>query len=174
MIYLAYVVFLILNLNQPQPILNETIEESVNQFTKELANKYSSNFKVSVAILEFRTSSNKVSRLNQLIQKELHQSIAAYNNFKVIEQYSVNHILEEQGWSLENANSFKSYSAINEKLFKNTGTIADVFLYGIISLDEENVFITGCIVPGGVISNGSKKTFKIPVNNLPSDYLEKD
>ncbi len=175
MISLAYTFFLILSLTlQPVNKTNESIEDSVNQLTKELASKYSNNFKVNVAVLEFRTSSNEVSRLNQLIQRQIHQSLATYNNFKVIEQYSVNHILEEQGWSLENANSFKVYSTINENLFRNTGTIADVFLYGVISMDNETVSITGFIVPGGVASNGSKITVKIPVNNLPANYLEND
>ncbi len=174
MISLAYSLFLILSLIQSSPIYNRTIEDTVKEITNELANKYSNNFKVNVAILEFRTSSNKVSRLNQLIQREIHQSLATYNNFKVIEQYSVNHILEEHGWSLENATSFKVYSTINENLFKNTGTIADVFVYGVISMDNEYVSITGFIVPGGVASNGSKITVKISVDDLPANYLESD
>lgn len=174
MINLVYALFLTLYFSQPLPIYNETIEDTAKELTKELAKKYSNSFKVNVAILEFRTSSNKVSRLNQLIQKELHISLAGYNNFKVIEQYSVNHIIEEQGWSLDDANSFTAYSSINENLFKNTGTIADVFLYGVISVDSDYVSITGFIVPGGVVSNGSKVTVKIPINNLPANYLEID
>ena len=160
-----------LNTDSHNKILKEKIKlsQKIEKYVK-----YSNNFKVNVAVLEFRTSSNEVSRLNQLIQRQIHQSLATYNNFKVIEQYSVNHILEEQGWSLENANSFKVYSTINENLFRNTGTIADVFLYGVISMDNENVSITGFIVPGGVASNGSKITVKISVNNLPENYLEND
>lgn len=174
MISLAYSLFLILSLIQPLPIYNRTIEDTVKEIANELANKYSNNFKVNVAILEFRSSSNKISRLNQLMQKELNKAIVAYNNFRVIEQYSINHILEEQGWSLAYANSFKVYSSINENLFKNTGTIADVFVYGVVSMDSEYVSITGFIVPGGVASNGSKVTVKISVDNLPANYLESD
>lgn len=175
MISLVSAFFLILNLFfTPTPINNNPIEDSVNILTKELANKYENNHRVNVAVLEFRTSSNKISRLNQLIQREIHRSLASYSKFKVIEQYSVNHILEEEGWNLDNANSFKVYSSINETLFKSTGTIADVFLYGVITMDNENVVITGFILPGGVMSSGSKVTVKFPVNNLPANYLEKD
>lgn len=151
---------------------NEVIERAVNQLAQELMQKYSTKHKANIAILEFRTSSDNISRLNAIIQKEINQVLGTYNNFMIIEQYSVNHILEELAWSLSNASSFKTYSSINENLFKVTGTVADVFIYGVIEVGENDVFITGYIVPEGIATNSVKATVKLPIENISLNFLE--
>ena len=53
---------------------NEVIERAVNQLAQELMQKYSTKHKANIAILEFRTSSDNISRLNAIIQKEINTS----------------------------------------------------------------------------------------------------
>jgi hypothetical protein len=98
--------------------------------------------------------------------------LGKFNKFKVIEQYRVNHILEEQGWSLTNSTSFKVYSSLNESFFKTNGTIADAFIYGVIDFDGSYMVITGYLVPDGLSSNVSKATVKIPIESVPSNLRE--
>jgi hypothetical protein len=173
MYYLVLSLLLSINsISQPSLKSNEAIEKAVGQLTDELIANYSSNYKANIAILEFRTSANKISRLNQIIQKEINSSLGKLNKFKVIEQYRVNHILEEQGWSLTSSTSFKVYSSLNESFFKTNGTIADAFIYGVIDFDGSYMVITGYLVPDGLSSNVSKATVKIPIESVPSNLRE--
>lgn len=147
-------------------------ETAIVQLAKDLTSKHYCKHKELVAILEFRTVDDKASKINQLIQKELSLALADLPNFQLIEQYSVNHLVEELGWSLANATSFKFYSSLNESLYKSTGDIADIFIYGTVTLDGENVLITGYLVPDGVARKTIKSSIQITVGDIPENILD--
>ncbi|KAB2872457.1 MAG: hypothetical protein F9K37_00210 [Bacteroidales bacterium] len=147
------------------------LENAVAKLVSELTIKYSNKYKVHFAVLQFRTEDDKVSRFNHVIQNEIIAALRDISNIMVIEQYSGNHLLEEQGWSLANFPSFKVYSSLNESLFKSTGIIADVFVYGVVRVDGDNISITGYLLPDGIASNAIKSTVQVPIKDLPNNLL---
>lgn len=156
------------------PIITQSdfaLENAVAKLVGDLTVKYTNKHKVHFAVLQFRTEDDKVSRFNHVIQNEVIAALGNISNIKVIEQYSVNHLIEEQGWSLSNSSSFRVYSNLNESLFKSTGIIADVFVYGIIKVDGDNITITGYLLPDGIASNAIKSTVQIAIKDLPSNLI---
>ncbi len=147
------------------------LENAIVKLVGDLTIKYTNKYKVHFAVLQFRTEDDKVSRFNHVIQNEIISALGNISNIKVIEQYSVNHLIEEQGWSLANSSSFKVYSNLNESLFKSAGIIADVFVYGVVRVDSNSVTITGYLIPDGIASNSIKSTVQIPIKDLPNNLL---
>ncbi len=173
MYYLLISFFFLLNTPEvPGKCINPSVENAVSQLTVELTSNYTSNCKVHIAILDFRSTDDKVSRFNQLIQSEMNLSLAKSANFKVIEQFSINHLLDEMGWGLSQALSFRFYSNLNESIFNSTGSIADVFIYGVVSVDESNVTITGYLVPNGLAEKAIKAKVQIPIASIPDNMFE--
>ncbi|BDX36886.1 hypothetical protein CYCD_02410 [Tenuifilaceae bacterium CYCD] len=171
--YLLISFFFLLNTPEvPGKCTNPSVENAVSQLTVELTSNYTSNCKVHIAILDFRSTDDKVSRFNQLIQNEMNLSLAKSVNFKVIEQFSINHLLDEMGWGLSQALSFKFYSNLNESIFNSTGSIADVFIYGVVSVDESNVTINGYLVPNGLAEKAIKAKVQIPIASIPDNMFE--
>ena len=165
--------FLLLTITcNPVNIQSEfALESAVAKLVGELTIKYTNKYKVHLAVLQFRKEDDKVSRFNHVIQNEVISALGTLSNIMVIEQYSVNHLIEEQGWSLANSSSFTVYSSLNESLFKSTGIIADVFVYGVVRVDGDNVTITGYLLPDGIASNAIKSTVQIPIKDLPNNLL---
>ncbi|MGE0077234.1 MAG: hypothetical protein AB7S48_05160 [Bacteroidales bacterium] len=165
--------FFLLNLKVDMVDRNKNgVEVAINNLTTELISKYSSSCKANVAILQFRTSDDKISRCNQLIQNQVKECFSNAKNFKVIEQYSINHLVDESGWNLESASSYSVYSSLNESIFDSTGELADVFVYGTVIVEGEKVLVSAFLIPNGNSSNAIKATVHIPVSDVPKSMLD--
>lgn len=170
-----YLLTLFCFFNSTMPALQArkgAVEIAVNRLTDDLMAKYSSNSKVRVAILQFRTPDDNISRFNQLVQNEMNSVLAESVDFQTIEQFSVNHIVDEFGWNLQKASSSADYSLLNESLFKVAGVIADIFICGIIQTNEDEVIITAYLLPDGLVSEAKSSTVRIPISDIPSHLLD--
>ena len=120
----------------------EEIKSIVKSLAIELESNYENSKKVKVAILQFRTNQNSLTRFNHFIQDEL---ISIYSNskkFEVIEQSIVDQTTETVSWSLEKSQSYSTYTEISEMIFRNVGAIPDAFIYGHIDDNIDTITIT--------------------------------
>jgi hypothetical protein len=128
------------------------IKQSVRNIAKELEAKHPGSSKLKVAILEFRTSDNGLTRFNQFIQDELVAYYASSKRFEIIDPNAINRLVTSYGWDLEKSNSFQVYSELSELIFKNLGVVPGAFIYGQVNDNNENITITGYLVPNGIKS----------------------
>jgi len=120
----------------------EEIKSIVKSLAIELESKYDNSKKANVAILQFRTNQNSLTRFNHFIQNELITTYNKSNKFEVIEQNSVDQIAETVSWSLEKSQSYSTYNELSEMIFRNLRVIPDAFIYGHIDDNTDTITIT--------------------------------
>lgn len=149
------------------------VEENIQKLAAELEAKYPGYSKIKVAILQFRTSDNKLTRFNQFIQDELSLSYKNSKRFEVIDQYSVNRLTEAIGWDINKSNSYNIYNELSEQIFRNVGVVPDAFIYGQITDNYETIVLTGFLVPNGVKGSSVQSIIKFASSELTDQLLGK-
>lgn len=134
------------------------LKESINKIAQELESKYPGRGKVKVAILQFRTSDNRLLPFNQYVLDELNTIYRSSNRFEVIDQNAMNRIVDGFKWSLEMSNDFRQYSSLSEQIFKSIGQVPEIFIYGQINDRGDNISLTGYLVPNGLKSTNIYST----------------
>lgn len=146
------------------------VNEGIKQMAQELESQSPSRVKIKVAVLQFRTSDNRITRFNQYIQDGLFAAYKGSARFEIIDMNSINRIVEASNWDLEKSLSFKSYTELSELIFKETGIVPDAFIYGQINDNDEYITLSGYLVPNGIKStniqsvvrfNSSEQTDKL-------------
>ncbi len=148
----------------------DVVKENIKKIAQELESKYSGRGKIKVAVLEFRTSDNRITPFNHYIQDELSVFYQSSNRFEVIDQNAMNSVLKAFNWSLEMSNDFKQYSDLSEQIFRAIGIVPEVFIYGQISDRGDNISLTGYLVPNGLKSTNHYST-KVFASSATTDKL---
>lgn len=151
----------------------DALKQSISKIAQELESKYPGRGKVKVAILQFRTSDNRLLPFNQYIQDELNFLYRSSNRFEVIDQNAINRITEAYEWSLEMSNDFKNYSDLSEQIFRAIGMVPEVFIYGQINDRGDNISLTGYLVPSGLKSTNIYSTLLFPSSEVTDKLLGK-
>ena len=151
----------------------DALKQSISKIAQELESKYPGRGKVKVAILQFRTSDNRLLPFNQYIQDELNFLFRSSNRFEVIDQNAINRITEAYEWSLEMSNDFKNYSDLSEQIFRAIGMVPEVFIYGQINDRGDNISLTGYLVPSGLKSTNIYSTLLFPSSEVTDKLLGK-
>lgn len=151
----------------------DALKQSINKIAQELESKYPGRGKVKVAILQFRTSDNRLLPFNQYIQDELNFLYRSSNRFEVIDQNAMNRIAEAFKWSLEMSNDFMQYSNLSEQIFRTIGMVPEVFIYGQINDRGDNISLTGYLVPSGLKSTNIYSTQVFPSSEVTDKLLGK-
>jgi hypothetical protein len=140
---------------------NTEIKQSLAKMANELEEKHPGSNRIKVAILEFRTSENELTNFNQFIQDELNANYRSSKRFEVIDQNAINRLITSYGWDLSKANSFQIYSELSEQIFKSIGIVPNAFIYGQVNDNDQNITITGYLVPNGISSTNiySRQSF---------------
>lgn len=151
----------------------DALKQSINKIAQELESKYPGRGKVKVAILQFRTSDNRLLPFNQYIQDEINFLYRSSNRFEVIDQNAMNRITEAFKWSLEMSNDFMQYSNLSEQIFRTIGMVPEVFIYGQINDRGDNISLTGYLVPSGLKSTNIYSTQVFPSSEVTDKLLGK-
>lgn len=159
-------------LTPPSAVADE-VKENIQKMATEFEAKYPGRIKVKIAILQFRTKDNQLTRFNQYLQDEFFSMYKNSPRFEVIDQVSVNRLLESSNWNLENSSSFEKYTELSEQLFRNVGVIPDAFIYGVIEDNIETITISGYIVPNGIMSNSIGSVIKFNSSEVTDQLLGK-
>ena len=72
-----------------------------------MESKHSGANKIKVAILQFRTKDNKLTKFNDFIQDELSLAYKNSTRFEVIDQNAINDLIQSYGWTNDKARSFE-------------------------------------------------------------------
>ncbi len=142
--------FLIIGLLLFSNAKSDDLEDNIKRMANELEAKYPGTIKVRVAILQFRTSSNELTRFNQYLQDQLFSIYLNSKRFEVIDQVTVNRLIEASNWNLDVSSSFEKYNELSEQIFRNLGLVPDAFIYGLIDEQPDWVTITSYILPNGI------------------------
>ena len=132
---------------------DEALKANIQKIAQELESRQPGRTKVRVAILEFRTTDNRITPFNSYIQDQLGQAYRNSNRFDVIDQNAINRILKDFGWSLDKTNDFMNYADLSEKIHRELGMVPNAFIYGQINDNNETINLTGYLIPNGVRSS---------------------
>ena len=154
-------------------VFSGEVEESIQKMARELESKYPGRTKVKVALLQFRTSDNKLTGFNQFIQDEIVDAFKNSQRIEIIDPNAMNRIVESFGWSLDKSLSFKAYNDLGELIFRNLGIAADAFIYGQIADNDESITLTGYIVPGGMKSTNIQSLVRFASSEQTDKLLGK-
>jgi len=130
----------------------EQVKQQIERLATELEAKYQGKGKVKVAILQFRTSDNRLTPFNQYLQDELNRIYGSSERFEVIDQNAVNQVLVDFKWSLDMSSDFRQYSNLSESIFLAVREIPEVFIYGHIDDKGDKVRLICYLVPNGLTS----------------------
>ncbi|HOP02859.1 MAG TPA: hypothetical protein PL017_05175 [Tenuifilaceae bacterium] len=146
----------------------EEVKDIIKTMAIELESIYSDSKRVKVAILQFRTNQNSLTRFNHFIQDELISVYSKSNKFEVIEQNSVDIVTESVSWNLEKSQSYSTFTELSEQIFQNTGTIPDIYIYGLIDDNTDLITITIHSTPNGL----SKSTHTVHKTIVSSEFTD--
>lgn len=126
------------------------LSDHIKTLTDELAQTYPTRRAIDVAVLDFRTSDNRITAFNTYLQNAFHENYKGSGSFRLYDQNNVNRVLANSEWDLEQSNDFATYATLREDIFKTLGLGADAFIYGQINDNNETITITAYLIPQGV------------------------
>ncbi len=147
----------------------EELSKIVRQIATELEAKHSGLNKIKVAILEFRTTDNKLTKFNDYLQEELFLAYKNSQRFEIIDQNAINDLIRSFGWDANKARSFEYAESFNKYIFEQIGIVPNAIIYGTITDNDETITITAYIVPNSVKSTNLMSVQKFQ----SSEYTDK-
>ncbi|MDX9771089.1 MAG: hypothetical protein RBT19_12055 [Tenuifilaceae bacterium] len=151
----------------------EELKQQIERLATELEAKYRGRGKVKVAILQFRTSDNRLTPFNQFMQDELNRIYSSSERFQVIDQKAVNQVLIDFKWSLEMSSDFRQYSNLSESIFMAVREVPEVFIYGQVDDKGGKVRLTCYLVPNGLTSTNLYSSQEFSASELTNHLLGK-
>ncbi len=125
----------------------------INKIAKDLEAKHSGANKIKIAILQFRTKDNKLTKFNDFIQDELYQAYKGSSRFEVIDQNAINDLIQSYGWTNDKARNFDHNENFGKFIFEQLGYVANAIIFGQIADNDETITLTAYLVPNGVNRN---------------------
>ncbi len=126
---------------------------AIKNIAKDLESKHSGANKIKVAILQFRTKDNKLTKFNDFIQDELSLVYKNSIRFEVIDQNAINDLIQSYGWTNDKARSFEHNEDFGKFIFDQLGYVANALIYGQIADNEETITLTAYLIPNGINRN---------------------
>lgn len=162
-------IFLINLANSQESLLSDHIKSLAN----ELEDNYAAKKPIQVAVLDFRTSDNRITSFNTYLQNEFHKNYKSSGAFRLIDQNNLNRVLANNDWDLDKSNNYEMYATLREDIFKTLGVGADAFIYGQINDNNETITITAYLIPQGVKPSRTHATVTFPSNEETDRLLGK-
>ncbi|HOG18893.1 MAG TPA: hypothetical protein PKW37_00425 [Salinivirgaceae bacterium] len=126
---------------------------AIKKIAKDLENKHSGANKIKIAILQFRTKDNKLTKFNDFVQEELYSAYKNSARFEVIDQNAINDLIQSYGWTNDKARSFEHNEEFGKFIFEQLGYVANAIIYGQITDNDETITLTAYLVPNGINRN---------------------
>lgn len=167
---LLLVSILLINLTNAQESL---LGDHIKSLTDELAANSTDKKTIQVAVLDFRTSDNRITAFNTYLQNEFHKNYKNSGNFLLIDQNNINRVLTNNDWDLDKSNDYSVYATLREDIFKTLGVGVDGFIYGQINDNDETITITAYLIPQGVKPSRTHATVTFPSSEETDRLLGK-
>jgi hypothetical protein len=131
----------------------EELTAVIQKIAQELETKHAGPNKIKIAILQFRTKDNKLTKFNEFIQDELFQAYRNSKRFEVIDQNAINDMIQSYGWTNDKARNFVHNENFGKYIFDQVGYVANAIIFGTIADNDETITLTTYLVPNGVNRN---------------------
>jgi len=141
-----------------------SMKQPLRQLSSDLEFRYSGRSKINVALLEFRTTDDRLLPFNAFIRDEFVMNYQQSSKFKLIDPFMSAKVAADNGWSMKTVSSFPYYDMLGKQFMEKTGFVPDAWLYGQIQDNEESITITAYMV-----ITGSANAKVISAISFPSD-----
>lgn len=133
--------------------VQEDLTKIIEKMAAELESKHSGLTKVKVAILQFRTQDNKLTKFNDFMQNELYKAYKNSERFEIIDQNAINDLIQSYGWTNDKARNFKYNNDFGKYIFQELGFIANSMIFGKITDNDQTITISVNLIPNGINKN---------------------
>jgi len=157
-------VLLLMLLSQIIPAQPSAIKEPIKKLSSDLEQKYHGRDGAKIALLEFRTTDDRLLPFNAFIRDEMVLNYQGSSKFELIDPYMAAKIAAGNGWSMKKVSSFPFYEKLGQQFMEKTGYVPDAWIYGQIQDNEESITLTAYLVP-----TGSTIAKAIAAVSFPSD-----
>lgn len=114
-----------------------------------LAEKYPGYSRAKVAIMQFRTTDNRLTRFNEYLQDELARAWRGSKRIEVIDQNTMNDLARSFGWTPDKARSYAYNDGFSRFVFEQIGLIPNAIVYGLVADNGDAVTLTAYLLPDG-------------------------
>ena len=167
---LLLVSILLINYTNAQESL---LSDHIKSLSNELEANYAGKKTIQVAVLDFRTSDNRITAFNTYLQNAFQSNYKGSVAFRLIDQNNINRLLSNSNWDLDQSNDFTTYASLREDIFSTLGVGADAFIYGQINDNDETITITAYLIPQGVKPSRTHATITFPSSEETDRLLGK-
>ena len=140
------------------------LREPLKELCSDLETRYQGRQGVKVALLEFRTTDDRLLPFNAFIRDEFVLNYQKSKPFRLIDPLMSAKVATDNGWSMKTVSSFPYYEKLGRQFMERTGYVPDIYLYGQIQDNEESITITAYMV-----FTGSTDAKVIAAISFPSD-----
>ncbi len=140
------------------------LREPLSALSTDLESRYNGRQGVKVALLEFRTTDDRLLPFNEFIRDEFVLNYQNSKAFKLIDPLMSARLATENGWSMKTVSSFPYYEKLGRQFMERTAYVPDIYLYGQIQDNEESITVTAYMV-----FTGSTDAKVIAAVSFPSD-----
>jgi hypothetical protein len=149
------------------------LREQIKILVTELESKYTDRPGIKIALLEFRTSENKLVPFNNFCRDEIAKNLQNSTNFKLIDLNISATIAKEKQWNNDVSNNFGFFDDLGRSFMEKSGYVPVAYLYGIISDNDESITITAYLSPSGLSEAKSVSTITFDASEKTDKLLGK-
>ena len=149
------------------------LKNQIKTLTDELESIYTSRPGINIAILEFRTSENKLVAFNNFCRDEVVKNLQNSMNFKLIDPVLSASIAKEKKWNNEVSENFEFFDDLGRTFMEKTGNVPVAYIYGIITDNNESVTITAYMASSGLPEAKLFSSITLDATDKTDKLLEK-
>ena len=140
------------------------LREPLKELSSDLETRYKGRPGIKIALLEFRTTDDRLLAFNNFIRDEFVLNYQKSTRFKLIDPFMSAKVATDNAWSMKTVSSFPYYEKLGKQFMEKTGYVPDAYIYGQIQDNQESITITAYVV-----FTGSTDAKVISAISFPSD-----
>lgn len=146
------------------------LEQAVSKLASDIQTNCTEQGHQSVAILGFFTKEGRNTKFNSYLKEYLAQKFRP-DIFTVIDQNTMDALLESHPFNLSRANDHELLSSYSNNILEKSDQSVTVFLYGQILDEDEDIKITAYLVSDGMFDNVGTASVKIIAADVTDKLL---
>lgn len=152
---------------------SSSLKEMLNKLGSDLEQKHKGRDGLKLAILEFRTTDDRLLPFNDFIRDEMMLNYQQSQKFQLIDPFLSAKIATQNGWSMKTVNSFPYYEKLGQQFMEKAGYVPDLYLYGQIQDNDETITITAFLVTTGATDAKTLAAVSFPSSEQTDKLLNK-
>jgi len=149
------------------------LREPIQKLSSDLEAHYQGRQGIKIALLEFRTTDDRLLPFNAFIRDEMVLNYQVSEKFKLIDPFMTAKVAAQNNWSMKTVSSFPYYEKLGQQFMEKTGYVPDAWIYGQIQDNEESITLTAYYVPTGTTDAKLVSTVSFPSDEQSDRLLGK-